>query len=234
MVASYCVLKTYDSLAAVGMGDRISSVRPMERRARYVNEVPPPFDAPTYEYRQRPDERLYQADVTSVRAVVGPPEQRCWLERQQVVEDRPAGANVPGAIARRRHWRASWHIRSAARGQDVATAGGAVADTATSGRTQVADPPRSTARTSSVAQRSARARGRNMERYVQLPGAGTSRADERAPGADDRGQRSGRAPGMSATAAGRVWVVRAKCRRLPAYGSVHGPIAPTPHRCRRH
>src|ERR1700692_2486324 len=86
---------SYESLAGMGMDKRISSVRPVNR-ASYENEAPPPGAAPVYEYRQRPNERLYQAPVTSVHAVVGPPEQRCWIERERV-EDR--GANVPGAIA---------------------------------------------------------------------------------------------------------------------------------------
>src|SRR5262252_212045 len=41
------------------------------------------FAAPTYEYHEAPRERLYEVPVRSVRAVVGPPEQRCWVERQQ-------------------------------------------------------------------------------------------------------------------------------------------------------
>src|SRR5439155_21531244 len=78
--------------------NRISSVRPVNRNARYENEAPEPLAAPSYDYRQRPGERLFQAPVTSVRAVVGPPEQRWWVERQQVYDDR-GSANVPGAIA---------------------------------------------------------------------------------------------------------------------------------------
>ena len=78
------------------MNNRISSVRPVSRNARYENEAPAPLAAPSYEYRRRAGERLYEAPVASVRAMVGPPEQRCWIERQQVVEDR-GGANVPGA-----------------------------------------------------------------------------------------------------------------------------------------
>ncbi len=34
----------------------------------------------TYDYRRRENERLYEANVTYVRAVVGPPQQRCWVE----------------------------------------------------------------------------------------------------------------------------------------------------------
>jgi uncharacterized protein YcfJ len=121
---------SYDSLAGMGMSDRISSVRPISRQARYEHEAPPPLPAPTYAYRQRPNERLYQANVTSVRAVVGPPEQRCWIERQQVVEDRPGGANVPGAIVGAVIGGVLGHQIGGGRGQDVATAGGAIAGAA--------------------------------------------------------------------------------------------------------
>jgi uncharacterized protein YcfJ len=119
---------SYDSLARMGMNNRISSVRPVSRSARYQNE-PEPLAAPTYDYRQRPNERLYQASVTSVRAVVGPPEQRCWVERQQVVEDR-GGANVPGAIVGGIIGGVLGHQIGSGRGRDVATAGGAVAGAA--------------------------------------------------------------------------------------------------------
>lgn len=39
-----------------------------------------------------------KAHVTSVRAVLGSPEQRCWVEPEQVVQNR-GGPNVPAAIA---------------------------------------------------------------------------------------------------------------------------------------
>jgi uncharacterized protein YcfJ len=120
---------SYDSLARLGMNNRISSVRPVSRTARYDGNAPEPLPAPTYDYRQRPNERLYQATVTSVRAVVGPPEQRCWVERQQVVEDR-GGANVPGAIVGGIIGGVLGHQVGGGRGRDVATVGGAVAGAA--------------------------------------------------------------------------------------------------------
>jgi uncharacterized protein YcfJ len=86
--------------------------------------------APTYEYRHRPRERLYVAPVTSVRAVIGAPEQRCWVERQQVVEERSDGANVPGAIVGAVIGGVLGHQVGGGRGRDVATAGGAVAGAA--------------------------------------------------------------------------------------------------------
>jgi uncharacterized protein YcfJ len=63
--------------------------------------------------------------VTSVRAVVGPPEQRCWVERQEV-ETRSA-PNIGGAIAGAVIGGVLGHQIGSGRGRDVATAGGAVA-----------------------------------------------------------------------------------------------------------
>ncbi len=117
----------YDSLSGMGMNRRISSVRPADGQARY--DTSEPVAAPTYPYYQRPNERIYEAQVTSVRAVVGPPEQRCWVERQQVYQDR-SGANVPGAIVGAVIGGVLGHQIGGGRGQDVATAGGAVAGAA--------------------------------------------------------------------------------------------------------
>ena len=117
---------SYDSLRGMGMDNRISSVRPVERGSR-ASEAPEPLAAPTYEYRRRPTERVFEAPVTSVRAVVGPPEQRCWVERQQVTEQRAdpggalAGALIGGVIG---------HQLGSGRSRDAATAGGAVAGAA--------------------------------------------------------------------------------------------------------
>ena len=100
----------YESLSAMGMNDRISSMRPAGRRSNYENQAPQPVATAPYEYRRRPNERMFEAPVTSVRAVVGTPEQRCWVEHQQVPESARGGANVGGGT-----------------GKDLATIGGAVA-----------------------------------------------------------------------------------------------------------
>jgi uncharacterized protein YcfJ len=120
---------SYDSLSRIGMNNRISSARPISRNVRYQSESPEPVAAPSYEYRQRPGERLYEVPLSSVRAVVGPPEHRCWVERQQVVEDR-GGANVPGAIVGGIVGGVLGHQIGSGRGRDVATVGGAVAGAA--------------------------------------------------------------------------------------------------------
>lgn len=119
----------YDSLAQMGMSRRISSVRPVNGPPRTGFYAPAPAPVPVYEYRERPSERLYQAPVTSVHAVVGPPEQRCWVEKQQVVENNSA-ANVPGAILGAVIGGVLGHQVGGGRGKDVATAGGAVAGAA--------------------------------------------------------------------------------------------------------
>jgi uncharacterized protein YcfJ len=77
-------------------------------------------------YAEPPRARLYTVPVSSVHAVVGPPEQRCWVERQQVVEDR-SDVNVPGAIAGAVIGGVLGHQIGGGRGKDVATIGGAVA-----------------------------------------------------------------------------------------------------------
>jgi len=84
--------------------------------------------APAYAYTPPPPP-LYSVPVTSVRAVVGPPEQRCWVERQQVVTQAPS-ANVPGAIVGAVIGGVLGHQVGSGRGKDVATAGGAVAGAA--------------------------------------------------------------------------------------------------------
>jgi uncharacterized protein YcfJ len=113
----------YPSLAAMAMNNQISSVRPVGGRPYYSYAVPPPAPAP-YPYYPRYGETLYQADVVAVRAVVGAPEQRCWVEQQQVVVDnRP---NIPGAIIGGVVGGVIGHQIGGGRGNDVATAVGAV------------------------------------------------------------------------------------------------------------
>ncbi len=119
----------YASLEAMGLGDRVSSLRMVSRNARIAADryAPAPVAAP--DYGRRRNERLYEAQVTSVHAVVGPPEQRCWVEREQVEQER-GSPNVPGAIAGAVIGGILGHQVGSGRGQDVATAGGAVAGAA--------------------------------------------------------------------------------------------------------
>ena len=91
---------SYDSLRGMGIDNRISSVRPADEHHAYNNEAPAPIAEPNYEYRRRPDEPLHEVPVTSVRAVMGTPEQRCWVEQHPTGQAQIAGhdVNVPGAV----------------------------------------------------------------------------------------------------------------------------------------
>jgi len=116
----------YPSLAAMGLNDRVSSVRMVGNDARVDERRYAPAPVVSNDYRRGNNERIFEANVTSVRAVVGPPEQRCWVEREQVSQER-SNANVPGAIAGAVIGGILGHQVGGGRGQDVATAGGAVA-----------------------------------------------------------------------------------------------------------
>jgi uncharacterized protein YcfJ len=84
-----------------------------------------PVPVPVYDSRRRYNERLYEANVTSVRAVVGTPVQRCWVESEQVVQVR-GGANFPGAIIGALIGGVLGHQVGGSRGRDIATVGGVV------------------------------------------------------------------------------------------------------------
>jgi len=116
----------YASLSSMGLNDRISSVRRVSSNARYNDDRYAPAAVPVYDNRRRNNERLYEANVTSVRAVVGPAEQRCWIEREQVGQDR-GSANVGGAVVGALLGGVLGHQIGGGRGKDVATAGGAIA-----------------------------------------------------------------------------------------------------------
>lgn len=122
---------SYDSLSRMGVNNRVSSVRQLNSRSRNNDFYSPePLPEPNYEYRRRANERLYEAPVTSVRAVVGPPEQRCWVEQEEVREPARRGANVGGAIVGGIIGGILGHQVGGGRGKDIATAGGAVAGAA--------------------------------------------------------------------------------------------------------
>lgn len=123
----------YPNLAAMGMNNRVSSVRLISGNQRYDNDRYAPEPLPVYDNRRRNSERLYEADVTSVRAVVGPPQQRCWIEQEHVVQDRRGEANVPGALVGAVVGGVLGHQIGGGRGKDLATVGGVVAGAAIGG-----------------------------------------------------------------------------------------------------
>jgi uncharacterized protein YcfJ len=133
----------YGSLRAMGMENRISSVRPIDdrrgddygrrsddhdRRGYGYAPPEPQVVAPAYDYRRRPTEQVFEAPVTSVRAVVGPPNQRCWVERHQISQG--GQPNVGGAIVGGLIGGILGHQVGKGSGRDVATVGGAVAGAA--------------------------------------------------------------------------------------------------------
>jgi uncharacterized protein YcfJ len=116
----------YSSLAALGLSSPVSSARsiPANMRVEDARFAPTPWVA--HDYRRRNKERVYDANVTSVHAVVGPPEQRCWVEHGQVSDDRTQG-NILGGLAGAVIGGILGHQVGGGRGNDLATAGGAVA-----------------------------------------------------------------------------------------------------------
>src|ERR1700752_3978601 len=115
----------YPTLQSMGLNNSISWWRPVQRDSRY-SEAEPPHPPAVYDYRVRPNERTFQAPVASVRAVMGTPERRCWVERQQVGGD----PNVGGAIVGGLLGGILGHQVGSGRGNDVATAGGSIAGAA--------------------------------------------------------------------------------------------------------
>ncbi len=118
----------YPSLASFGLNNRISSVRALGREGAGMDGRGRP-GAPAgamYDPRRRDNEALFEANVTAVRAVVGPPEQRCWVDRDQVALE-PSRTNVPGAILGAVIGGILGHQVGDGRGRDLATVGGAVA-----------------------------------------------------------------------------------------------------------
>jgi uncharacterized protein YcfJ len=113
----------YPSLAAMGMNNRISSFRRVQGPPKYAYAPPPPVPGP-YPYYLQHGETLFTAEVVAVRAVLGAPQQRCWVEQRQVVTDN--SPNVPGAIIGGVLGGVLGHQIGNGRGNDVATAVGAV------------------------------------------------------------------------------------------------------------
>jgi uncharacterized protein YcfJ len=118
---------SYPSLAAIGLQDRIASVHIIAPDVHIEDSryAPPPVTS-RQDYRQRRNERLFEADVVSVRAVVGPPEQHCWVEREAVSQPQ-SGVNIPATIAGAVIGGILGHQIGGGSGKNLATAGGAVA-----------------------------------------------------------------------------------------------------------
>lgn len=116
----------YPSLASFGLNNQVSSLRRVKGGPPPGAAAPPP--GPTYPYYPQFGETLYQANVTAVRAVIGPPEQRCWTEQQYVQGSNDP--NIGGAVIGGILGGVLGHQIGSGRGNDVATAVGAVAGAA--------------------------------------------------------------------------------------------------------
>src|SRR5690606_22557649 len=116
-------------LAVVGVLGLTGCAAPYPATQEPVPQAPSHVYAPPsqiqQDYRRRRNERLYEAEVLSVRAVIGQPEQRCWIERESVPPQ--SSANVPGAIIGGVIGGILGHQVGGGSGRDLATAGGAVA-----------------------------------------------------------------------------------------------------------
>jgi uncharacterized protein YcfJ len=124
---------SYANLQGMRLTDRISSTRPVSGRRDDARYVPAPMARPDYDYRRRPEERVYEAQVTSVRAVLARGGERCWIEHDQY--ERQRGSNAPGrAIAGAIIGAVIGHQIGSGSGRDVATVGGAVAGAAIGAR----------------------------------------------------------------------------------------------------
>ena len=134
----------YPSLKAMGLNDRISSLRPDDWRQREEaqaresqREAQREADrvagaaatAPPEQYRRKRGERVYEARVTSVRAVEQAGERRCWTEREPEASGR-GKANVPGAVIGAVIGGVLGHQIGGGTGRDIATVGGVVAGAA--------------------------------------------------------------------------------------------------------
>ena len=119
----------YPSLAAMGLNDSVSSVRAVEVSARVDDARYGPPPRADRDYGRRDNERVYEARITSVRAVVEDTGQRCWIEREQVTQER-SSANLPGALLGAVIGGVLGHQVGGGTGKDVATGLGAVAGAA--------------------------------------------------------------------------------------------------------
>ncbi len=120
----------YPSLQAMGLNDRISSVRPLPANERIAEADYAPMPVVAQDFRRRRNERLFDAEVTSARAVAGTPAQRCWMEREQVAQQPQAQAqgnlNLPGAAIGAVIGGILGHQVGGGSGKQIATVGGVV------------------------------------------------------------------------------------------------------------
>jgi uncharacterized protein YcfJ len=136
----------YPSLSALGLNDRISSLRPLAADERVAEADYAPMPMVTQDFRRRGRERLYDANVTSAHAVLGTPGQRCWTEREQVVQQPQQGnLNLAGAAVGAVIGGILGHQVGGGTGKQIATVGGAVGGAALGAQYGRNDAPASVA-----------------------------------------------------------------------------------------
>ncbi len=113
----------YPDLRAMGLDDRISSVRRMHREAHYDDDRYAPPPQPAYDWRRRPQEYVEAVPVESVRVVYAAPQQQCWVEQSAA----PANARTGGALVGGVIGGILGHQIGDNGHRDGATAGGAIA-----------------------------------------------------------------------------------------------------------
>jgi uncharacterized protein YcfJ len=116
---------SYPSLAAMGLNNDISSARALPSHVRVDEWRYAPSPDVRYGFVRRSGERLHEVPVLSARAVMGPPEQRCWVERERLVVER-GDPNVGGALAGALIGGVIGHQIGAGHGRDLATGVGVV------------------------------------------------------------------------------------------------------------
>lgn len=117
----------YASLSAMGLNDRVSSVRAVGSNVRIEDNRYAPAPVAVRDgrdYRRRNNERTYEANVTSVRAVVATPTQKCWVEAAPAAQQQ-SGISVPGAVVGAVIGGILGHQIGRGTTQDIATVGGA-------------------------------------------------------------------------------------------------------------
>ena len=87
----------YPTLEAMGLAGGISSSRMIPGGATVAEERFAPAAWHVADYQRRTNELLYDADITSVRAVIGAQGERCWIEPGPANGEGNAGGIVGGA-----------------------------------------------------------------------------------------------------------------------------------------
>lgn len=114
----------YPDLRNTGLQWDIASVRPAREGRRYDLE-PQASAGGDYAYRRRASERVTEVPIRDVRAIMGAPNQRCWVERQ-AVPAASTNANVGGAVVGAIVGGILGHQVGGGSGKDAATAAGVV------------------------------------------------------------------------------------------------------------